>query len=145
MERDQVPVLAHLRSCESSAGGGSYVCSKPSGHDGLHTCRGFGRFAGDLWASWEDFDADDEPMWCAHEEMEHADQDLRLCTRCGSVLLEVEDPNGTTWIDDYAAKTHRKVRYECAVCGVAGCRGCQPPPALRGWAIASDEREVPRG
>lgn len=120
-------------SCESSAGGGSYVCSKVRGHDGSHVCRSFGRADGGLWAAWPDEEADDEPMWCAHEETEGVDKDLHRCTRCGSLRLEIDDPNGTTVITTLHPRSDRRVRYECAICGVSGCFGCPPPPALRGW------------
>lgn len=122
-----------LHGCQSSAAGGAYVCSLIVGHTDDHECREFGHAARVLLASWPDWDGDDEPMWCAHEEDEHVEGDLHRCTRCGSVRLEIADPtNGTTWIETFDPRTRRKVRYECAICGVIGCHGCPPPPVLRG-------------
>lgn len=130
-----------IELCESSAGCGDYVCCLVSGHEGPHGSREYGNPARSLWASWDDFDADDEPYACHHEELEHLGHTrLRLCTRCGAELIEVEDPAGSTTVETIPRTTVRRVRYDCARCDDRACRGCRPSPNER--AIGPDAHTV---
>lgn len=106
--------------CPATAGYGDLVCCLPPGHDWRHECRKFRHPDGSLWAAWEDADGDPDPYACNHEEMEHAalqveaEHVLWRCTRCGVVVRQIDDPDGSITLStrEGGEWVNKRIRYE---------------------------------